>query len=114
MAVRRRRKLVVSPDEVLFATAKRKSVPFDWVLAELDALGPTTNPMFGCTAVYVDEKIVFILRDRPSHADRTRAGDSFASSPTTFAKIEVEYFMQKPDGSMTPAGKMGYDVKQQS
>ena len=69
MAVRRRRMLAVAPDEGLFATAKRKAVPFDWVLAELDSLGPTTNPMFGCTAVYVDEKIVFVLRDRPSHAE---------------------------------------------
>ena len=67
MAARRRRTL--APDEALFATARKKKIPFDMVLTELESLGPTTNPMFGCTAVYVDEKIVFILRDRPSHPE---------------------------------------------
>jgi hypothetical protein len=65
MAARRRK---VAPDEALFAR-KKKKVPFDWVLAELESLEPTTNPMFGCTAVYVEEKIVFILRDRPTHPE---------------------------------------------
>jgi len=56
----------VPPDpEAVFASKKgRKKLPFDFVLAELDELGPTTRPMFGCHAVYVDEKIVFILRDK--------------------------------------------------
>jgi hypothetical protein len=39
-------------------------VPHDFVLQHLEALAPTTNPMFGCTAVYVGERIVFILRGR--------------------------------------------------
>ena len=44
------------------ATPKR--IPFDFVLEELSSLRPRTKPMFGCTAVYVDDKIVLILRDR--------------------------------------------------
>ena len=28
-----------------------------------------------------------------------------------FAKFEVDYFEQKPDGSGTPAGSMGHDIK---
>jgi hypothetical protein len=49
----------------LFATAvKRKAVPFPFVLEELDELAPWTRPMFGCTAVYSDERILFILRDK--------------------------------------------------
>lgn len=45
-----------------------KRVPFDFVLDELASLNPTTRPMFGCTAVYVGEKIVLVLRqkDAPS------------------------------------------------
>lgn len=42
----------------------KKPVPFDFVLEWLGTLSPYTNPMFGCTAVYVGDKIVFILRDR--------------------------------------------------
>ena len=41
-----------------------KKIPFDFVLDELASLGPTTRPMFGCTSVYVDDRIVFILRDK--------------------------------------------------
>lgn len=54
-------------DEALFAAARRRAVPFDFVLTELDALGPWTRPMFGCVAVYVEDKIMFALRDKPDH-----------------------------------------------
>lgn len=43
--------------------------PFAFVLEELEALDPYTKPMFGCTAVYVGEKIVLILRRRPTAKD---------------------------------------------
>jgi hypothetical protein len=42
----------------------KKPIPFDFVLEELADKNPRTNPMFGCTAVYVDDKIVFILRQK--------------------------------------------------
>ena len=46
---------------------KRKAlVPFSFVLELLEDLQPETRPMFGCTAVYVGEKIVLVLRDRPT------------------------------------------------
>jgi hypothetical protein len=41
-------------------------VPFAFVLDELERFHPTTRPMFGCTAVYVGEKIVLVLRERPT------------------------------------------------
>ncbi|WP_394843851.1 hypothetical protein LZC95_43220 [Pendulispora brunnea] len=53
----------------LFAVRKKKPIPFEFVLEELDSLGPWTRPMFGCTAVYVEEKIMFILRDKKKDAD---------------------------------------------
>ena len=48
----------------LFASTTKKKVPFEFVLDELANLEPWTRPMFGCTAVYVGERIVFILRDK--------------------------------------------------
>jgi hypothetical protein len=45
----------------------RKAVPHEFVLEAIASLSPRTNPMFGCLAVYVKEKIVFILRDRPTN-----------------------------------------------
>ena len=40
----------------------KKPLPFAFVLDELEALAPWTRPMFGCTAIYVEDKIVLILR----------------------------------------------------
>jgi hypothetical protein len=56
-----------SPAEAI--VARKKAPPFAFVLDELDALEPYTKPMFGCTAVYVGERIVLILRERPTHTD---------------------------------------------
>jgi len=44
----------------------RKAIPHEFVLDTLSPLSPWTRPMFGCLAVYVEEKIVLILRDKPS------------------------------------------------
>lgn len=48
----------------------KKPIPYSFVLDELVSLEPYTKPMFGCTAVYVGDKIVLILRDKkPKNAD---------------------------------------------
>jgi hypothetical protein len=47
-------------------TVVKKPIPFEFVLEELTAMSPYTKPMFGCTAVYVGDKIVLILRERGS------------------------------------------------
>lgn len=44
--------------------AMRRKVPHEFVLDAIAALSPTTRPMFGCLAVYVEDKIVLILRDK--------------------------------------------------
>ncbi len=44
-------------------------IPFEFVLDEIAEMAPYTRPMFGCTAVYVADKIVFVLRDRPTSPD---------------------------------------------
>jgi hypothetical protein len=52
----------------LLRVAPRKAPPHEFVLEALAAVSPVTRPMFGCLAVYVKEKIVLILRDRPDEA----------------------------------------------
>jgi hypothetical protein len=52
-------------DDALRVAARGKRVPHEFVLEAIAALSPRTRPMFGCVAVYVDEKIVLILRDKP-------------------------------------------------
>ena len=56
-----------SPD--VFKTKPRKAPPHEFVLDAIAHLNPRTNPMFGCLAVYVQEKIVFILREKAGSPD---------------------------------------------
>ncbi len=62
-----RRKTAPLPlDDTLFAVKQRKPVPHEFVLDAIAPLSHTTRPMFGCLAIYVKEKIVLILRDKPA------------------------------------------------
>jgi len=45
--------------------AKRKSIPYPFILESLSSLDPEVRPMFSGHAVYIGEKIVFMLRDSP-------------------------------------------------
>jgi hypothetical protein len=56
-----------------FSVKQRKATPHEFVLEALAPLSPRTHPMFGCLAVYIQdkdkhaqEKIVLILRDKPT------------------------------------------------
>jgi hypothetical protein len=44
--------------------AKRKPVPYEFVLEALSSVYPETRPMFGCLAIYIGDKIVGVLRDK--------------------------------------------------
>ena len=50
----------------LFHSKPRKA-PHAFVLEAIADLSPVTKHMFGCLAVYVEEKIVLILRQRPDY-----------------------------------------------
>src|SRR5271169_2481258 len=66
-----RQKRPFSPlGEASFTLKPRKAVPYEFVLDAIASLSPKTRPMFGCLAVYVEEKIVLILRDKAgAHPD---------------------------------------------
>lgn len=51
-------------DDAILAAKRDRPVPFEFVLEEIASLSPVTRPMFGCLAVYVEDKIVLILRDK--------------------------------------------------
>ncbi len=61
------RKTRSQPFDWLFSIKQRKSIPHEFVLDAISALSSRTRPMFGCLAVYVDDKIVLILRDKSSN-----------------------------------------------
>jgi hypothetical protein len=59
----------VSPSAGTFETViRRKTVPHEFVLDAIGAIAPRTRSMFGCLAIYVGDKIVLLLRDRPNEA----------------------------------------------
>jgi hypothetical protein len=64
MSTRRRNTAFLPLDDTLFAVRRRKAVPHAFVLDAIAALSPETRAMFGCLAVYVEDKIVLILRDK--------------------------------------------------
>ena len=55
-----------APDASLLPK-RRKPIPHEFVLDAISALSPYTRPMFGCLAIYVNDKIVLILRDKPTN-----------------------------------------------
>src|ERR1035438_888774 len=61
---RRPGKPSIPMDDQLFAVKQRKVVPHEFVLDAIASLSPRTRSMFGCLAVYVQDKIVVILRDK--------------------------------------------------
>ena len=56
-----------------------KSIPFEFVLEQLDRLNPVVKPMFGCFAIYIGEKMVLILRKKT--ADDPDNGVWIATAP---------------------------------
>jgi hypothetical protein len=83
-------------------TRAKKTIPFEFVLEALEVLRPRTNPMFGCLAVYVGEKIVLILRDRPS-APRD-SGVWLATTAEHHESLRVEF------PNMRSVGVLGGEV----
>jgi len=62
-----RRERALKVDESLLPK-QRKPIPHAFVLDAISTLSPYTRPMFGCLAIYVKDKIVLILRDKPKSA----------------------------------------------
>ena len=77
------------PKDSFLRGAPRSRVPHEFVLDALDVLSPITKPMFGCLAVYVKDKFVLILRDRPDH--RADNGAWLATSAEHHASLQREF-----------------------
>jgi hypothetical protein len=85
---RPRHEVAVPLDDPL-RVPKRKVVPHEFVLDALAALSPDTRPMFGCLAVYVGEKIVLILREKPTYPNDN--GVWLATTPEHHESLRREF-----------------------
>lgn len=90
---------LTSRDEIVI---KRKSIPHEFVLDALSELDPWTRHMFSCLAVYVGEKIVLALRDRPNHTD-----DNGVWIATT---LEHHESLKRELPNMRSIGVLGKDI----
>ena len=61
-----RRNRAAPVDDADFSVKRRRALPYEFVLEGLAGTRYITRPMFGCLAVYVKEKIVLVLRDKPA------------------------------------------------
>ena len=68
MSKSRRNTSFLPVDDTLLAVKPRKPVPHEFVLDAIATLSPKTRSMFGCLAIYVQDKIVLILRDKRDQA----------------------------------------------
>lgn len=59
-----RRNTAFPQDDTVFAPKQRKAIPHEFVLDAIAPLSPATRHMFGCLAVYIEDRIVLILRDK--------------------------------------------------
>ena len=74
MAPSRRKTAFLPLDDTVFSVKQRKPVPHEFVLDALAPLSPRTRSMFGCLAIYVEDKIVLILRNKDKPDQTTDNG----------------------------------------
>jgi hypothetical protein len=65
MSMTRRKHISPEAPDVSLLPKQRKPIPHAFVLDAISTLSPYTRPMFGCLAIYVKDKIVLILREKP-------------------------------------------------
>lgn len=68
----------------------KRRIPFGFALEALHAVEPRVQPMFGCFALYVGEKMMFFLRDKPDD-DPHFNGLSLATAPEHAASLRREF-----------------------
>jgi hypothetical protein len=88
--------------------APKKGPAFAFVLDELDALDPYTKPMFGCTAVYVGDRIVLILRERPGNPEDN--GVWLATERPHHESLRAELPSMRSIGVLAGGGVTGWQM----
>ncbi|MGH9679825.1 MAG: hypothetical protein ACRD4Y_07725 [Candidatus Acidiferrales bacterium] len=89
---------------------KEPAFPFihDELFESILASRVRTHPMFGCHAVYIDEKIVFILRNK--HEAKTLRDDGLwvAMMPEHRESLRLDYPALRPIEMFAARGREGF------
>lgn len=66
-----------------------KKIPFEFVMEALARANPRIKPMFGCQAIYLEEKIVLILRKRKDYEEDN--GVWVATAPEHHVSLKKDF-----------------------
>src|ERR1700687_4199026 len=91
MSKSRRNTASLALDDTLFAVKQRKPVPHEFVLDAIAPLSPRTRPMFGCLAIYVQDKIVLILRNKEKPGQTADNGVWLATTKEHHQSLRQEF-----------------------
>lgn len=83
----------------------KKQLPYSFVLDELATLDITSKPMFGFVYVYLGEKLILLLRERPNQPERN--GLWLATTSEGLASLRQE-FPLLPPSCVISSGKNGW------
>ena len=85
----------------------KKPIPFEFVLSELESVNAHTRPMFGSYGLYIDNKIVFILRE--SEKSKEDNGIWLATTGEHHASLQNEFPSMRSIAVFGP-GPTGWQV----
>jgi hypothetical protein len=68
---------------------KTKAIAFDFAVEKLEKINPLIKPMFGCHALYVEEKIMLILRKKENNISDN--GVWVATTPDHHESLRKEF-----------------------
>ncbi len=100
--------LALSPHPRYLYEMPPKAPPFEFVLEELDSLSPYTKPMFGCTAVYADDRILLVLRERPTAPEDN--GIWIATTREHHESLRAEFPSMRSIGVLAGGGETGWQI----
>ena len=85
----------------------KKQVPFPFIIDELESLRPTVRSVFGFAHVYLDDKLLFSLRDAPT---RTGSNGMWLYTTTEHADSLAAEFSDLPRRQIWRSGKKAWIV----
>lgn len=87
--------------------SQRKAIPFPFVIDELESLRPTIRSVFGFTHVYLEDKLLFSLRDSTT---QTGSNGIWLYTTTEQADSLAREFTDLPRRQIWRSGKKAWII----
>ena len=87
--------------------SQRRPLPFPFIIDELESLRPTVRGVFGFTHVYLEDKLLFSLRDADT---RTGSNGMWLYTTTEHAESLANEFPDLPRRQIWRSGKKAWIV----